>query len=68
MLENDVKDKQGNYEGIYTFQGILDGMDYWVNADGDKFIWYTDLHNLWNIGYFNFQFQYYHQDIYSFEV
>ena len=71
MLENDLQCRLGNYEGVYTFQGIWDGMDYWVNADGDKFIWYTDLCdlcNLWKIGYFNFEFQYYHFDIYSFEV
>ena len=40
LLENDVKDKQGKYEGVYTFQGISDGMDYWVDADRENVIWY----------------------------
>ena len=48
MLENDVKDKQGNYEGVYTFQGILNGMDYWVDVYEENAIW---LNNGWNIGY-----------------
>ena len=38
-LENDVKDKQGNYEGVYTIQGFSDGMDYWVDAEGENAIW-----------------------------
>ena len=47
MLENDVKDKQGKYEGVYTFQGFSDGMDYWVHAEGEHAIWFN---NGWNIG------------------
>ena len=43
MLENYVKDKQGEYEGVYTFQGFSDGMDYWVDAEGENAIWYKAL-------------------------
>ena len=41
LLENDVKDQQGNYEGIYTFQGFSNGMDYWVDTEGENAIWYN---------------------------
>ena len=41
-LENDVKDKYERYEGIYTFQGLYQGMDYWVDAQGENVIWYMD--------------------------
>ena len=40
LLENDVKDKWGEYEGVYTFQGFSDGMYYWVDAEGKNAIWY----------------------------
>ena len=40
LLENDVKNKQGKFEGVYTFQGFSDGMDYWVDAEGEHAIWY----------------------------
>ena len=40
LLANDVKDEYGKYEGVYTFQGLSDGMDYWVHADGENAIWY----------------------------
>ena len=40
MLENDVKYIQGKYEGVYTFQGFSDGMDYWVDADGENALWF----------------------------
>ena len=40
LLENDVKNKQGKFEGVYTFQGFSDGMDYWVDAEGENAIWY----------------------------
>ena len=40
MLENDVKNKQGKYEGVYTFQGFSDGMDYWVDTEGENAVWY----------------------------
>ena len=41
LLENDVKDIHGDFEGVYTFQGFIDGMDYWVDAEGENAIWYT---------------------------
>ena len=39
-LENDVKDKRGNFEGVYTFQGFSYGRDYWIDAEGENAIWY----------------------------
>ena len=57
LLENDVKDKLGNFEGVYTFQGFSNGMDYWVHAEGEYGIWYVVEEvlggspiNLWVIG------------------
>ena len=52
MLENDVKNKQGKYEGVYTFQGFSDGMDYWVDAEGENAIWYSVYGStyIWAIG------------------
>ena len=29
------------FEGVYEFQGLSDGMDYWVDADGEYAIWYN---------------------------
>lgn len=40
LLENDVKNKWGNREGVYTFQGFSDGMDYWVDSSQGNTIWY----------------------------
>ena len=42
MLENDVKNELYFLEGVYTFQGFSNGMDYWVHADGQFAIWYTN--------------------------
>ena len=52
-LYNDVKDKYANFEGVYTFQGFSDGMDYWVDAKGEYAIWYVENYNSyeWIIGY-----------------
>ena len=58
MLENDVKDEWGNFEDVYTFQGFFNGMDYWVDAEEEKAIWYmveydangTPLVYLWTVG------------------
>ena len=35
----------GSIEGIYTFQGFSDEMDYWVDAEGENAIWYKSLDN-----------------------
>ena len=53
MLENYVKDKQGKYEGVYTFEGLSDGIDYWVDADGAHAMWYLESGSnyYWQIGY-----------------
>ena len=53
LLENDVKDKQGKYEGVYTFQGFSNGMDYWVDDSGVYAIWYKIRGSSydWNIGF-----------------
>ena len=40
LLDNDVKDKWGSREGVYTFQGFSDGMDYWVDLEGESALWY----------------------------
>ena len=55
LLENNVKDKHGKYDGIYIFQGFSDGMDYWVDAEGNNAIWYqtfgsSGLYDRWRIG------------------
>ena len=52
MLENDVKNKQGQYEGVYTLEGFSNGMDYWVDAEGENAIWYTTTGSSydWHIG------------------
>ena len=52
MFENDVKDKWGSREGVYTFQGFSHGMDYWVDADGQFAIWYLEMYSLdhWIVG------------------
>ena len=49
-FENDVKDKQGKYEGVYTFQGIIDERNYWVDAAGENAIWYISDFKDWAIG------------------
>ena len=41
LLKNDVKDRQGKYEGVYTFQGFSEEMDYWVDAEEENALWYT---------------------------
>ena len=50
MLKNDVKNRWGNYEGVYTFQEFSDGMDYWVDAKKEYAISYKVLRflSLWN--------------------
>ena len=50
MLENDVKDKWNEYEGIYTFQGFSNEMDYWVDAEGENAIWFYPDYKDWLIG------------------
>ena len=40
FLENDVKDKQGIYEGVYIFQGFIEGIDYWVDTEGVNVLFY----------------------------
>ena len=50
MLENDVKDEHGQYEGVYIFEGFSDGMDYWVDTSDQNAIWYSTYYNDWAIG------------------
>ena len=40
LLENEVKDKKGHFEGIYTIGGFSAGMNYWADTDGENAIWY----------------------------
>ena len=42
LLENAVKDKWSNFEGIYTSEGFCNGMVYWVHANGENAIWYNE--------------------------
>ena len=50
LLENEVKDKQGKYEGAYSFQGFSNERDYWVDAEGENAIWYIPHLKEWVIG------------------
>ena len=53
LLENDVKNEVYFLEGVYTFQGFSNGMDYWVHADGPFAIWYNEMSSLdsWGVGF-----------------
>ena len=52
MLDNDVKDRWGSTEGVYTIQGFSGGMEYWVHTDGEHAIWYlsSGSNYYWQIG------------------
>ena len=49
LLENDVKNAVSYLEGVYTFQGFSNGMDYWVHSDGQFAIWYLEMYSQWVI-------------------
>ena len=51
-LVNDVKDERWYADGIYTFQGIVNGMDYWTHVERPiPAIWYMEgSTNYWMIG------------------
>ena len=53
LLENDVKNKLAIFEGIYTFQGYINEIDFWVDADGKHAVWYLESGSnyYWQIGY-----------------
>ena len=56
VFENDVKDQWAVMQGTYTFQGFNDGLDYWVDAEGDYAIWWHIYHvesmnGEWRIGF-----------------
>ena len=53
LLENDVKNELYFLEGVYTFQGFSNGMDYWVHSDGQFAIWYMEMNSfdIWAIGF-----------------
>ena len=53
LLENDAKNEVSYLEGVYTFQGFSNGMDYWVDADGENAIWYYPEFKEWAIGNIN---------------
>ena len=46
LLENDVKNEVSYLEGVYTFQGFSNGMDYWVHSDGQYAIWYLEIYSM----------------------
>ena len=64
VLENNVKEQKGQFEGVYTFQGLNDGMDYWIDAEGENAIWYKRAHNNWYINKLEY-FGTPHSDIYG---
>ena len=40
-LGHDFKNTiQNDYEGIYTFDGFINGMDYWIHDGGEYAIWF----------------------------
>ena len=49
----DVKAYQGSREGVYTFQGFSNEMDYWFDAEGEHALWYSTTGSSydWNIGF-----------------
>ena len=53
MLLNDVKDAHTYIEGVYTFEGFSDEMDYWVDAEKQLAIWYKESGStyIWIIGH-----------------
>ena len=61
LFENDL---QSGFEGIYSFQGFSNGMDYWVDAQGVNAIWYKEssaafhliIGTLANLGSMSFSF------------
>ena len=50
LLENDVKDKWSSLEGVYTFHGYSNEVEYWVDAGGQNAIWYYPNFKDWAIG------------------
>ena len=52
-LGNSIKNINNNqhYEGIYTFSGFINGMDYFVHSSEQTAIWYYETSNgyYWNI-------------------
>ena len=40
------------YEGVYTFSGLINGMDYFVDSKGEKAIWFfgSGYYHFWIIG------------------
>ena len=55
-LENEVKNEVGWYEGIYTFGGISNDMDYFVHSENRMYaLWFHMIINqsskFWMFGY-----------------
>ena len=53
LFENEVKDTNGQFEGIYKIGGFSAGMNYWVDAAEQNAIWYLASGSTyyWVIGY-----------------
>ena len=52
-LENEVKNEVGGYEGIYTFAGISNDMDYFVHSEHRMYaLWFYMIHSskIWMFG------------------
>ena len=52
-LSGDVKNRQGSLEGVYTYNGIINGRDYWVKVGGGMAIHYYPGFKEWTIGISN---------------
>ena len=56
-LGNSIKEASNSldqeFEGVYTFSGIINDMDYFIHSTGEYAIWYFVYDNniyTWNIG------------------
>ena len=50
-LSNEVETNQPNYTGVYHVNKWINGREYWVQADGERAIWYVPEFKDWAIGY-----------------
>ena len=50
VLGSDVKNIQVEYEGLYSYNGTINGRDYWVKFEGGSAIWYIPDFKDWAIG------------------
>ena len=41
-LANEIKAEHGSYEGVYTFAGLKNGMDFFTNGNGHELTFIID--------------------------